>query len=64
MWVPLVAISLMVFVVFCMECLSTSTVAKREKGHWGCPVFMFFYMTGLAWVMAFWVYQGGRLMGF
>ncbi len=63
-WTPLVAISLMVFVVFCMQCLSTLAVAKRETGHWGWPVFMFFYMTGLAWVMAFLVYQVGTLMGF
>ncbi|HUO09907.1 MAG TPA: ferrous iron transport protein B [Phycisphaerae bacterium] len=63
-WSPLVAISLMVFVVFCMQCLSTLAVAKREMGHWGWPVFMFFYMTGLAWVMAFGVYQVGSLMGF
>ena len=63
-WTPLVAISLMVFVVFCMQCLSTLTVAKKETGHWGWPAFMFIYMTGLAWVVAFLVYQVGTLMGF
>jgi ferrous iron transport protein B len=63
-YTPLVGVSLMVFVVFCMQCLSTLAVAKRETGHWGWPVFMFVYMTGLAWVMAFLVYQGGLLLGF
>ncbi|MGN6368422.1 MAG: ferrous iron transport protein B [Phycisphaerae bacterium] len=63
-WTPLVAISLMVFVVFCMQCLSTLAVAKKETGHWGWPAFMFVYMTGLAWVMAFLVYQVGTMMGF
>ena len=62
-WTPLVAISLMVFVVFCMQCLSTLAVAKREMGHWGWPVFMFVYMTGLAWVAAFVVYQVGSALG-
>jgi ferrous iron transport protein B len=61
---PLVGVSLMVFVVFCMQCLSTLAVAKRETGHWGWPAFMFVYMTALAWVAAFAVYQGGLLLGF
>ncbi|HVT79794.1 MAG TPA: ferrous iron transport protein B [Phycisphaerae bacterium] len=62
-WTPLTAISLMVFVVFCMQCLSTLAIAKKETGHWGWPVFMFFYMTALAWVAAFVVYQGGMMLG-
>jgi ferrous iron transport protein B len=60
----LVGISLMVFVVFCMQCLSTLAVAKREMGHWGWPAFMFVYMTGLAYVAALVVYQGGLMLGF
>ena len=60
-WTPLVALSLMVFVVFCMQCLSTLAIARKETGHWGWPAFMFVYMTGLAWVAAFAVYQGGSL---
>jgi ferrous iron transport protein B len=63
-YTPLVGLSLMVFVVFCMQCLSTLAVAKRETGHWGWPAFMFIYMTALAWVMAFITYQGGHLLGF
>ena len=61
-WTPLVAISLMVFVVFCMQCLSTLAVAKREMGHWGWPAFMFVYMTGLAYVAALAVYQVGTVL--
>lgn len=63
-YTPLVGLSLMVFVVFCMQCLSTLAVAKRETGHWGWPAFMFVYMTALAWIMAFITYQGGHLLGF
>ena len=59
----LVAISVMVFFVFCMQCLSTLTVAKKEMGHIGWPIFMFAYMTAMAWLAAFLVYQGGMLLG-
>lgn len=61
---PLVGVSLMVFVVFCMQCLSTLAVARRETGHWGWPAFMFVYMTAMAWVAAFVTYQGGKWLGF
>jgi len=61
---PLVGVSLMVFVVFCMQCLSTLAVARRETGNWGWPAFMFVYMTAMAWVAAFVTYQGGKWLGF
>ena len=56
-WTPLVAVTLMIFVVFCMQCLSTLAIARKETGHWGWPAFMFVYMTTLAWLAAFAVYQ-------
>ncbi len=62
-YTPLTALSLMVFVVFCMQCLSTLAIVKRETGHWKWPAFMFVYMTGLAYVASLVVYQGGRAMG-
>ncbi len=62
-YTKLVAISVMVFFVFCMQCLSTLAVAKKEMGHIGWPIFMFVYMTAMAWIAAFAVYQGGRLLG-
>ncbi|MEI8198054.1 MAG: ferrous iron transport protein B, partial [Phycisphaerae bacterium] len=60
---PLVAVALMVFVVYCMQCLSTLAVVKRETGHWKWSLFMFVYMTGIAYVAALIVYQGGRALG-
>jgi ferrous iron transport protein B len=64
LYTPLVAVGLMVFYVFACQCFSTYAVLKRETGSWGWTLFTIFYMTGLAWVASFVVYQGGRLLGF
>jgi ferrous iron transport protein B len=60
---PLVGLSLMVFFALACQCVSTLAVVKRETGGWGWPAFLFVYMTSLAWVASFAVYQGGRLLG-
>lgn len=46
-------VSLMIFYVFAMQCMSTLAVVKRETRSWKWPVFQLFYMTGLAYVMSF-----------
>lgn len=61
---PLVGVALMVFVVYCMQCLSTLAIVKRESGHWKWPAFMFVYMTATAYLAALLAYQGGHLLGF
>ncbi len=61
---PLVCLSLMVFYVFAMQCLSTVAVVKRETNGWKWPLFQIAYMTAAAWIASFVVYQGGKLMGF
>ncbi|MEO6775118.1 MAG: ferrous iron transport protein B [Kofleriaceae bacterium] len=61
---PLVGLSLMVFFALAMQCMSTLAVVRRESGGLGWPVFLFAYMTVLAWIVSFLVYQGGRLLGF
>jgi len=61
---PLVGLSIMVFFALAMQCLSTLAVLKKETGGWKWPSFVFVYMTALAWVCAFLVYQGGRILGF
>ena len=63
-YTPLIAVSLMVFYVLAMQCLSTVAVVQRETGTWTWPLFMILYMTSLAWAGSFIVYQGGRLLGF
>jgi len=63
-WTPLVAASLTVFFVIACQCLATVAVVRRETASWRWPLFMFGYMTALAWAAAFVTYQGGRLLGF
>jgi len=63
LFTPLVCISLMIFYIFAMQCLSTVAVVYRETNSWQWPVFQIVYMTGLAYVIAFLVYQGGVLFG-
>ncbi len=60
---PLRAVSLMVFYVLAMQCMSTIAAVKRETNSWGWAMFQLAYMTGLAWVASFIVWQGGQLMG-
>ena len=50
------ALSLMVFYVLAMQCMSTLAVVKRETKTWKWPVLQFIYMTGLAYVMSLLVY--------
>ena len=61
---PLVALSLMVFTLLYSPCLAVLAVIRRETNSWKWPAFSFAYSTGLAWIMAFLVYQGGTVLGF
>lgn len=63
-WTPLTALSLMVFFVLAMQCMSTLAIVRRETNSWRWPLFMLGYMTVLAYVGALITYQGGRLLGF
>ena len=61
---PLVGLSLMIFFALACQCMSTLAVLKRETKGYRWPAFVLAYMTVLAWVSSFIVYQGGRLLGF
>ncbi len=61
---PLVGLSLMVFFALSAQCMSTLAVVRRESRSWKWPFFLFGYMTTLAWITSFTVYQTGRLLGF
>ena len=49
--------SLLVFYILAAQCLSTTAVVRRETGGWKWPLFQIAYMTGLAYVCAFLVFQ-------
>lgn len=49
-------LSLMIFYVFAMQCMSTLAVVKRENRSWKWPLIQLIYMTGLAYVMSWVVY--------
>ena len=50
-------ISLMIFYLLAMQCMSTLAVVKRETRSWKWPVIQFFYMTALAYGFSFLAYQ-------
>ena len=50
-------LSLMIFYLFAMQCMSTLAVVKRETRSWKWPIIQFLYMTGLAYLMSLLVYQ-------
>jgi ferrous iron transport protein B len=63
-YTPVVALSIMVFFALCCQCGATLATIKRETGSWGYAVFTFTYMTSLAYLSAFLVYQiGSRMVG-
>ncbi len=64
LFTPLVCLTLMVFYVFAMQCMSTVAVVKRETNSWRWPLFQIAYMTGTAWVVCLVFYQTGRALGY
>lgn len=50
-------LSLMIFYVFAMQCMSTLAIVRRETGSWHWPMLQLVYMTGLAYLMSLLVYQ-------
>lgn len=57
---PLVAYGFMLFILIYFPCMAVIAAIKKEAG-WGWAIFTVFYSTGLAWVIAFAVYQIGNL---
>lgn len=51
------ALSLIIFYIFAMQCMSTLAVVRKETGTWKWPVVQFVFMTALAYISAFSVYQ-------
>jgi ferrous iron transport protein B len=62
-YTTLTGVTLMVFYVFAMQCVSTVAVVRRETNSWKWPFFQWLYMGALAWGLAFLTYHGGKLLG-
>lgn len=52
-----VGFSLMIFYAFAMQCMSTLAIVYRETKHWKWPVIQFLFMSALAYISSFVVYQ-------
>jgi len=58
------ALAMMIFVLLYLPCLATTTAIRRETGSYKWMFLSIGYSTGIAWLAAFMVYQGGKLLGF
>lgn len=59
---PLVALAYMLFVLIYFPCIATFAAIKQESGSWKWAIFIAGYTTGLAWLVAFTVFQIGSLI--
>ena len=58
---PLVALSLMFFVLIYFPCIATVTAIVKEAGSWKWGLFVVGYTCALAWIVSFAIYQIGGL---
>jgi len=61
---PLSAFSMMIFVLLYIPCIATVATIRRETNSFRWMFFSIGYTTLVAWIMAFVVYNGGKLLGF
>ena len=54
---PAVALSLMLFYAFAMQCMSTLAIVFRETNSWKWPAIQFIYMSALAYLASLIAYQ-------
>lgn len=62
-WSLATALSLMVWYVLALQCVSTVAVTRRETNSWRWPMFMLSYMTALAYAGSFATFHLARLIG-
>jgi ferrous iron transport protein B len=56
-YTPIVALSLMLFYAFALQCFSTIAIVKRETGGWHWPIIQFILFSLLAYCASLMVYQ-------
>lgn len=62
-WSLATALSLITWYILACQCLSTLAVTRRETNSWRWPLFMLSYMTCLAYLGCFVVYQSAVRLG-
>lgn len=62
-YTTLTGLTLMVFYVFALQCVSTVAIVRRETNSWKWPIFQWLYMGMLAWGLAFATRHIGMLFG-
>lgn len=62
-YTPLTGLTLLVFYVVALQCVSTVAIVRRETNSWKWPVFQWLYLGALAWGLAGLTRWGGRLLG-
>ena len=63
-YTPLVALSLIVFFMIALQCVSTLAIIRQESRSWKWPLFVFGYLSILAYLASLLTYQVGRVLGF
>ena len=58
---PIIALSLMLFVLIYFPCIATISAIVNESGSWKWGIFVIVYTCVLAWIVSFVVYQTGSL---
>jgi ferrous iron transport protein B len=61
---PLVALSLMLFILIYFPCIGVVSAIRRESGRWAWALFVVVYTTGIAYLVSLAVYQTGTALGF
>jgi ferrous iron transport protein B len=59
---PLIALSLMLFVLIYFPCIATISAIVHEAGSWKWGIFVIVYTCALAWIVSFIVFQTGSLL--
>ncbi|HET7624745.1 MAG TPA: ferrous iron transport protein B [Verrucomicrobiae bacterium] len=62
-YTTLTGITLMVFYVLALQCVSTVAIVRRETNSWKWPLFQWLYMGILAWGLAFITFHAGLALG-
>lgn len=63
-YTPLSGFAFMTFSLLYLPCIAAFATLKREMNSWKWTLIAVGYQTGIAYLLALLIYQGGKLMGF